>query len=181
MTLPTPIDVGYFPKTTKTSSDWLKAPVVEEICSVSECISPGPREWILKWRHNDLGFFDTEAVALLVAGDDRAMFDLYAYRVYPLELDNGVARPWRPPIGPLALDLRDYEFLGHDIASRSAGRHCECSPLSCNGAAAEYPVNRFCLIAECSVAYQAAIDISKGNYEPGPYHLFEVHRRRQGG
>lgn len=180
MKIPTPVDVGYFAKVTRDRPEWLEAPVVEEVCSVSECISAGPENWILKWLHNGLGFFDSETLALQVVTTDRDAFNLYAYRIVPLEFDEGVVRPWQPPVGSIDLDLGDYESLGCDIASRSAGCNFECSPLSCNGAAVDFPVNRHCLIPDVAAAYRAAVEISRGNYEPGPYHLLEVHRRKPG-
>jgi hypothetical protein len=97
---------------------------------LGECISAGPKDWIQKWVHNNLGFFDSETLALQVVTEDSETFDLYAYRMYPLEFDEGAVRPWQPPVGAVHLDLTAYEFLGFDVTSRSAGSNCECSPLS---------------------------------------------------
>ena len=49
-----------------------------------------------------------------------------------------------------------------------------CSPLSCNGMAEEYPVNRYCLVDDPDTALAMARDFATGNCEPGPYCVVEV-------
>jgi hypothetical protein len=51
----TAVLVGYFAKRTQRHPEWPKAPQVEEIASVSDCLSKSPPDWIDYWRHNDLG------------------------------------------------------------------------------------------------------------------------------
>jgi hypothetical protein len=179
-TLPDPVGVGYFPKRTQTRPEWLKASVVREICSVSECISSGPEGWIEKWLHNALGFYESEDLAWQVVGPDRGGFDMYAYKAYPLQFDDGAVGPWQAPV-ELQLELSEFVFLGFDLVSRSTANNFECSALSCNSGADEFPVNRFCLMDDSAAAFEACTVVSKGAYEPGPYHLLEVYRRRQGG
>lgn len=77
----------------------------------------------------------------------------------------------------LELDLSGFVFLGLDLVSRSTDSHFECSALSCNHGADDFPVNRFCLMDDSAAAYDACLTVSKGAYEPGPYHLLEVYRR----
>ncbi len=186
MDLAPPSFVGFFPKRTEERADWLENPVVEEICSVSLCISDGPEDWVERWEHNDLGFYDSEALALDATEGKESGFDLYAYRMYGLRFDAGEVQTHPSPV-KLACDLSAYEFLGHDAVSRSGAGvpnvQCffECSPLSCNSGADVFSVNRHCLITELDNAYQACIEISKGKYEPGPYYLFEVYRRKEDG
>jgi hypothetical protein len=177
MNLPPAVFVGFFPKLTQPAPEWLGNPAVREICSVSTCISAGPEGWLQHWRHNRFGFYDSEALALEVAGPDPASFDLYAYKLFPFHcLDDqlklaaivGVAGPLPP----------GYEFLGYDIVTKSTADFFECSPLSCNAGARQYDVNKFCLIAAKARAYQVLLEISRdGGYEPGPYYLFEVYRK----
>ena len=54
---------GYFPKRIVRRDPWLAAPHVDEIWSVSECMSKGPRGWIDRWRHNDFWLFDSVGLA----------------------------------------------------------------------------------------------------------------------
>ena len=180
MTLPEPVGLGYFPKRTHARPEWLKASAVQEICSVSQCISPGPDDWIQKWLHNELGFYDTTELAWKVIGRDEAGFEMFAYQAYPLQFDEGAVQPWLVPVR-VELDLSGFVFLGLDLVSRSSETHFECSALSCNHGADHFPVNRFCLMDDPIAAYDACMTVSKGGYEPGPYHLLEVYRRAPGG
>ena len=170
------VGVGYFPKRTQPQPDWLRVEHVREVCSVSECVSAGPNDWVAQWKHNALGFFDTEAAALDVVRDPVGL-EMYAYRVYPLQFDSGLSRSWAVPIH-VALDLREYVFLGFDLVSRSISDYFECSALSCDSAAKEFVVNSHCLIDDYDAAWAACLAVSRGEYEPGPYYLFEVYRRR---
>ena len=59
---------GYFARRIAVRPGNLDAPGVREVCSVSECLSPGADNWIASWRHNGLGWFNTIADALSVGG-----------------------------------------------------------------------------------------------------------------
>ena len=179
MTLPEPVGAGFFPKRTQRRPEWLHATIVEEVCSVSECISAGPKDWIENWLHNALGFYDSESLAWQVVGPDRAGFHMYGLRIYPLQFDHGAMRPWVSPV-QLDLDLAEFDLLGLDVVSRSVADNFECSAMSCNNGADEFPVNRFCLIDDPATAYEACAAVSEGEYEPGPYYLLQVYRRRHG-
>lgn len=179
MTLPEPVFIGFFPKLTEPSVEGLGVDSVKEICSVSNCISSGPHNWINQWKHNELGFYNSEEIACEVIGEDPNNFDIYAYKLFPLRcFDDEVelisiesAKGSLPP---------DYQFLGYDIVTKSVADFFECSPLSCNSGASQYPVNEFCLIADREAAYRVLCEISEdGAYEPGPYYLFEVYRKRR--
>ncbi len=175
---PPPVLVGFFPKITEQKLDWLKNRIVQEICSVSACISKGPDHWIEQWKHNELGFYDSEALARSIISKNSQSFDLYAYRMYPVKFELGQVAPFEIPLHMKA-ELFSYEFLGYDPVCRSAGSHFECSPLSCNHGADDFAVNRYCLIPQLEDAYKTCIKISQGRYEPGPYYLLEVHRKRK--
>lgn len=38
--------IGFFPKKSSRDVGWLKNPTAKEICSVSECISKSPPDWL---------------------------------------------------------------------------------------------------------------------------------------
>jgi len=181
MALPAPIFVGFFVKATQTNPEWLKVPSVQEICSVSECISPAPSNWIQRWQHNALGFYDSEPIALSIIEGNPQRYDLYAYELFPVRCQDGSAETF-------AIDLAigsippDYAFLGYDIVTRSSSDFFECSPLSCNYAAQDNPVNVYCLLDDEDQAYQAMLEMSKpgSRVEPGPYYLFKVYRKTRG-
>jgi hypothetical protein len=181
MSLSAAVFIGFFPKTTAPAPAWLGAPSVREICSVSECISAGPANWINHWKHNAFGFYHTEALAAEVIGPSSGQFDLYAYRLFPL-------RCLGQQIETISIDSpvnavpEDFSFLGHDIVTKSGPDFFECSPLSCNKGAIKYEVNQFCLIGGQDEALKILQEISRdGSYEPGPYYLFEVYRKRNAG
>jgi len=177
MRLPIAKFVGFFPKVSCPRPEWLKGEEIKEICSVSDCIATGPQGWIDEWKHNELGFFDTEEFAMEVAKKDCKTYRLYAYKLYPLRFRDGVAQEFSVPLD-LKADLSRYDFLGFDVVSKSESDFFECSPLSCNGACELYQVNQYCLISRYEEAYKACLEIERGNWEPGPYYLFEVYRRR---
>ncbi len=166
--------VGYFPKITIDKPDWLKSNVVEKICSVSDCFSSGPDEWIQEWKHNDLGFFDSEEIALSIITTDHEKFDMYAFKIYPIEFDNGKEYDFEVPFSVKG-DLKEYTFLGYDAVNRSTGSNFECSALSCNHGAQHFSVNKFCLFDDLEYAYSSTADISKGGY--GPWYIVEVYRK----
>jgi hypothetical protein len=78
------IDVGYFPKLVSARPDWLPAPQTREICSVSNCVSAGPDDWVYHWRHNWLGWFNRIGDAWeLIPAEPRGQYRVFAYRMYP--------------------------------------------------------------------------------------------------
>jgi hypothetical protein len=176
-----PILIGYFPKHILPRPDWLKAPHVLDICSVSECMSPGPKDWISLWRHNDMFLYDSEESARSVARDrsENGPFEILAYRIVPTLFNNGHPEPFAlPALGVQELS-GDFQLLGFDIVSRSMGACFECSPLSCNGIAESEAVNAHCLVDDAETAVRLALAFSSQVIpcEPGPYCIMEVWRR----
>lgn len=179
-----PTLIGYFPKQVVATPDWLEAAGVKEVCSVSECISPGPDGWINHWAHNDTWAFDDEAAAWAVVpdGSSNAAFRMCAYRLFPVQFAGGEQRPFA--ISSLAVRplSDDYRRLGYDVVSRSCGTTFECSPLSCNHAANRVKVNAHCLVDDRDEAFRLAALFSRPQegYEPGPYFIVEVWRQEEG-
>ena len=173
--------IGYFPKRTIKRPDWLACFNVEEICSVSDCISKAPVGWIDQWRHNECWAFDTQELAWsVVAADARSEFELYAYKMFPVRFDRGQKVAIDFPtldVEPLA---SSFERLSYDAVSRSCDSTFECSPLSCNGMAKEFAVNRYCLIDTETEGFRIAREFSVSVPEPGPYYLLEVWREKTG-
>ena len=172
------VDAGYFPKRVMPRPDWLQAPIVREVCSISECVSPGPPDWIGHWRHNALGWYDTlEGARAVVPAEEAAQYRLFAYRLLP-EVFTATARgPWRwPDAARVQSIVSDFQPIGFDVASRSSGDvlSFECSPLSCNGLAKELSVNACCLFAGFDEAVEGAIRFAREQPEPGDYFVVEV-------
>jgi len=176
-----PLFVGYFPKRTNDADKTLSPFGVVDVASVSNYISSAPDDWVEHWKHNDEGFYDTEELAtFILPPSEAALYDLYAYRLFPLQysetIENFEVRATAPGDVP-----GDYEFLGYDIVSRSIATFYECSPLSCNAGASVFPVNEHCLLTRFDDAWRVFLAIGKNDdgYEPGPYYLFAVYRRRR--
>lgn len=176
----TPTLIGYFPKQTSKETAWLQSPGVKEICSVSECMSKGPKNWINHWRHNGMWVYDTEEIAWdVVPPEIRKDFDLFAYRMIPARFVKGEQEIFEIPhltVQPLSAS---FEALGFDAVSRSLGNDFECSPLSCNQRAKDHVVNKYCLVNNLSGAISLGREFSMGGAgaEPGPYYVVEVLRR----
>lgn len=182
---PTPVLIGYFPKKTARPDDWFGETCVEEICSVSNCISRGPDNWIELWKHNTTWWlFDTGEVAWEVVKEDCHLYDMYAYRLLPVVFD-GTHASVIVVNSEATGDLSDYEFLGYDPVSKEEGvAGFGHSPLSCNAGFKSYQVNRFCLLDDLDTAWRITGEIAcdskeKHTWEPGPYCLCEVHRKRK--
>src|SRR5438552_1623291 len=118
-----PTLIGYFPKQVATRPDWLNTGRVKAVCSVSQCVSPGPEGWIDRWAHNPMWAFDDEQTAwgVVPGGPQNPGYQMFAYRLFPVQFDGGKQRPFVIP--PLAVrPLPDgYRRLGYDVVSRSCG------------------------------------------------------------
>jgi hypothetical protein len=188
MTRPSPILIGYFPKKTAKPDAWFGETIVEEIGSVSCCISEAPENWIEHWKHNTpWGLFDTEALAWSVLSEERSAYDMYAYRIFPVIFDGA-------KISPIVIEsaavenLSEYDFLGYDSVSQEGETILgfSHSPFSCNHGFDRYPVNRFCLLDDLEAAWRITGEIAqesskKHTWEPGPYYLCEVYRKHREG
>jgi hypothetical protein len=165
---------GYFPKTIAKRDDWLEAPDVTEIWSVSECMSKGPADWITKWIHNDFWLFDTVALAeSVIPPGERGSTRILAYRVWNRMFDAGEELEAPLPASDLHEPEAHFARIGFDAVGRSHNSF-DCSPLSCNGGAATMATNEACLFPTLEEALAGAKEFSKGNWEPGPYWIVEV-------
>jgi hypothetical protein len=175
------VSAGYFPKRTLRRPDWLKVPSVEEICSVSTCVSAGPEDWIGSWKHNELGWYDSPELAWAVVPAVAEGFEVFAYSVAPVVFVAGEQKSLALP--PLAVARRPaaYEIIGFDAVGKSVSDFFECSPLSCNHMASEIAVNRYCLIDDMSDAMAAACRFSLEQPEPGDYYVVQVWRAIEDG
>jgi len=176
-----PILIGYFPKLTMKAPEGLKAHGVEEVCSVSTCVSHGPGDWINEWRHNEMWVYDTEEIAWsVVPSEEMEQFDLYAYGVYPVRFAHGEQEHYAIAVNKVRPLSRWFTAIGYDVVSRTNDTTFECSPLSCNGLATEVRTNRFCLLDTEDRAFEIARRFSKSEPEPGPYHVVQVWRQTLG-
>lgn len=176
------IDAGFFPKRVEPKPEYLHAPGVREICSVSNCISAGPEDWIHLWRHNDFGWFNliADAVQVVPTGHE-SEYRLFAYRLYPriFTKDGPVPLPVPEDVNTEPIGAA-FSTLGYDSASKSMESvlGLECSPLSCNSMAEEISANEYCLFATLEEAIAAAARFAAEQPEPGDYYVIEVLERK---
>src|SRR5688572_12489142 len=175
------VDGGYFPKRIEARPDFVKAPTVREICSVSDCISSGPKNWIDLWLHNEFGWFNTilDARRITPVGQE-SVYRLFAYRIHREIFRDGVRVPLRIPadVNPQPIPA-SFRRLGFDCVNRSTYTVLgfECSPLSCNSMADEILTNEFCLFPTFEAGLSGAERFSREQPEPGDYFLIEVLER----
>ena len=161
-----PLLIGYFAKARTPAPIDLQVPaIVTEIASISGCIAQQPEEWIDQWKHNDWFVFDSPETALSIASEATEV-RLYAYSVVPILFTPGAEEPLEVTgASPKPLSDR-FELLGYDVVSRSVTPMFECSPLSCNGMAAETAVNQFCLIPSLDERLPSRADVPRSNRSP---------------
>jgi hypothetical protein len=187
--------IGYFPKRVRNLNAGLERAgadsaaaaslPMEEIASVSDCVSPGPDGWRDANRHNFYEFFDTPALAWsLVPPQSQGEFQLFAYRLYPVQFVEGQQQEWQLwPELTVAPMPESFVRLGWDAATGGDGLALGCSPLSCNGKAGTVglpPVNRYCLASSERDGFELARLFSIEQPEPGPYCVVEVWRLAPG-
>lgn len=171
---------GYFPKLITPAQPVLNIAGVQDIGSISQCLAHAPPGWINHWQHNALGFFDTVDQALSVIPEgEAARYELYGYRFSRQMFDKGHAAPWSIPELPCEQPGRDFISIGFDAVSKTADADLfEHSPLSCNRAAEKLAKNEHCLFATLEEAVAGAMTFSTGEFEPGPYYVAQVLRRK---
>ncbi len=172
----TPTLIGYFPKKRLPTPEWLSGTAAEEVCSISECLAPGPPGWIEHWIHNDWGYFNSVADALSVMPGDNSEYQILALALLPRRFENGNSSAMEVRVPQVEALPDSFVPLGFDVASKSVSFSFECSPLSCNLMAEEIQVNRYCLLDEMEQALQAASRFSLEQPEPGDYYVIQVHR-----
>ncbi len=192
-----PMFLGYGLKHVLLRPDWLDCPEVEQVSSVSSCVSAEPYtdERFKRWAFNASGWYDTPELAQLDV-EPGVPCRMFAYALFPFEFEGDEVR--KVAVGMLlSTDTRQlpvgpepgFDFLGYDVVSGRCGggqnaqsadlapvmAGFDCSPLSCNSMAREHPVNRNCLLDRWEDAVVAAIRFAKEEPEPGPYYIFAVY------
>lgn len=175
------IPVGYMAKKISSRPDWLQAPRVIDIYSVSGCISMNFADFVPYWKHNGYWFFDNPEIIQGLAREHSMDLDgtqLFYYEAHELEYDEE-EHEWlefEPEDFVTDVIVPDAKVLeGYDLVSFSVGTNAECSPLSCNHLAREVKVNPHCLFNTFEVAQQVLESEEFKGVEPGPYRIFAVY------
>jgi hypothetical protein len=182
--------IGYLAKRTAKRQSYLPD-AVEEVCSVSCCISKAPSAGQQPTR---MGFCSSETLALrmICAEPHRGAYDVYAYFMLPVAFeDDGEMRDLNQTERDVLAEAENgvgqmpqgYVCLGWDFATNSLGWETwplfGCSPLTCNGLAQYIATNRYGLIDDIDRAFAVAGEIVQTPCEPGPYYLVQVWRKER--
>ena len=176
------IAAGYMAKRILSRPEWIKAPRVADVYSVSYCISEAFCDYIQHWKHNGYWFFDSPVLIREIAtakSIDLLAHRLFYYEVYGLQFDEE-RRVWQPfepdPAFTTNVELPAYkQLLGFDVVSFDAQTAPECSPLSCNNLAESIGVNEHCLLPSLDSARKLLEGGAFDNSEPGPFRVFAVY------
>lgn len=175
------IPVGYMYKKVSNKPDWLETDKVEDIYSVSGCVSIDFDDWINYWKHNGYWFFDDPSIIENIATENAISLEgmeLFFYRVYEKQWDEE-SEEWFAfePEKSFETNVHDPEnekIVGYDVVSYYCQTSAECSPLSCNHLAQEMKVNKHCLLSTFEEAKELVESGRLKDCEPGPYRIFEV-------
>ena len=171
---------GYMAKHVSKKPDWLPAPHVTDIYSISNCQSEDFADYIPFWKHNGYWLFDSPEIIQSVAAEHSIPLDgtsLFYYEVYEMEFDG---ERWEPfssePSFPTNVIVPAKKCLeGFDVANFTGRSSPECSGLSCGSLARDLPTNTDCLFASFD---EAKTNVDNGAFnesEPGPYRIFAVY------
>ncbi len=177
------IPAGYLYKQVSPRPDWLGKPgLPKRISSMCPHISRDFADYIDLWRHNGFWLFDRPEIIEDIAtglGISLKGLTCFYYEEYEQQYDTAGDRwlPVRPEEGiPTAVERPRLATLqGYDVVTFSMGNAPECSPLSCNGIAAEVPVNDSCLFDTFDEAKRALECGLFRNAEPGPCRIVAVY------
>jgi hypothetical protein len=176
------IPVGYMFKKVVHRPDWLTASNVDDIYSLSGCVSENFTDYIKYWKHNGYWLFNSPAMMEKIASEINLDLDgmtLFYYEVFEEQFDRG-SRQWSTfepePTLPSNVEIPKLAQLeGYDVTTFTVGTSPECSPLSCNGLATKITVNSHCLFETFEHAKQTLEAGGFDDVEPGPFRIFAIY------
>jgi hypothetical protein len=171
---------GYLAKRVCMRPDWLRAPQVTDIYSVSGCVSEVFDDYVDYWKHNGFWLFDSPEIIHNLAQENSINLAgpmLFYYEVYEKEFDGETWHPYEPDssFNTSVVVPVDKHLEGFDVVTFWSRNVPECSPLSCNHLAQELSTNSHCLFSSFE---DAEINLTNGTFnksEPGPYRIFSVY------
>jgi hypothetical protein len=175
------ISVGYLAKRVAQRPDWLNVPAVNDIYSVSNCISGDFMDYIKFWRYNGYWLFDSPQIIQELSQENNISLEeltFFYYEVYEQEFDEKLKQwlSFEPEAFPTnVLPPIQKEFQGYDVVTFSARANSECSPLSCNHLASEIKTNSHCLMDTITEVKENLESGKFDNSEPGPFRIFAVY------
>jgi hypothetical protein len=174
------LPVGYLAKRVAPKPDFLKAPQVVDIYSVSSCVNDDFADYLQYWKHNGYWLFDSPQIIRDLAEEHAISLDgtaLFYYEAFELEFHDRSWRGFTPDPSSETRVIRPARrrLEGYDVVSLFGRNAPECSPLSCNSVADDIATNSHCLFKSFEEAETA---LNRGVFEdaePGPYRIFAVY------
>ena len=159
--------------------DWLQAPNVVDVYSVSDCVNDNFPAFTPDWTHNGYWMFDSPAdieAAALANKVDIQGAQLFFYEAHESELDG---EDWLSVLPDLSFNTHvltpsTKHLTGFDVVTFCDGPNSH-SPLSCNGVAAKVKTNQHCLFDTLDEAIAALTEGAFDKSEPGPYRIYAVY------
>jgi len=176
------IPAGYMAKHVVARPDWIKSERVNDVYSVSNCVSHDFADYINYWKHNGYWLFNSPEVIQEVAAEhslDLTGAILFFYEVYEFEYDED-EKSWMSfsPEPSFETQVRQpgaKTLDGYDVVTFNVRTSPECSPLSCNSLASEIETNGHCLLPSFARAKELLEEGKFASSEPGPYRIFAVY------
>ena len=176
------IPAGYMAKHVVARPDWFKANHVNDIYSVSNCVSYDFADYINFWKHNGYWLFNSPETIQEVAEEHSIVLKdtkLFFYEVYEHEYDEE-EKSWKPFSPESSFETQVSQPIGktlegYDVVTFSVHTSPECSPLSCNSLSVEIETNEHCLLPSFERAKELLEEGKFVTSEPGPYRIFAVY------
>lgn len=175
------IPAGYMYKNVMRQPDWLKNDVVEDIYSMSRCVSKNFADFSDHWLHNGYWLFDFPEIMEDIAEADGISLkeaSLFFYEFYEYQHDerDGSWATFEPFGYAPEVTLPKTKILeGYDVVSFSMQNIPEHSFLSCNLMARTINVNKHCLLDSFEEAKSHIESDIFVDCEPGPCTIVAVY------
>ncbi len=176
------IPAGYMAKRVAIRPSWIQAPEVDDVFSLSNCVSRNFADYINYWKHNGYWLFDSIQVIQQLAAEHSISLEgctFFYYEVFDWEYDdrNNTWQSFSPEssFGLSVVPPSSRRLEGYDVATFYVHTSPECSPLSCNNLAATIVTNRHCLLDTFEDAKRLVEDGAFDDSEPGPFRIFAVY------
>ena len=176
------IPLGYMLKKVAAAPEWMQAPQVEQVCSLSNHVSEDFAHYVDLWKHNGWWLFDSPASVEEAAAEKSiglTGLTLFYYEAFEDEYDED-GKTWSaisPEAGFVtAVMIPEVKALmGYDVVTYTVNAAPECSPLSCNALAKDIATNRFCLLDDFEQARNLLESGAFDGSEPGPFRIVAVY------
>ena len=176
------IPAGYMAKRVSPRPEWLPSERIQDIYSVSSCVSDDFADYVNYWQHNGYWFFDSPEIIRQVCREHEidlqgTQFFYYEVHNWEFDADHQQWQSFQPESSFVTQVVTPSQKVleGYDVVTFCVKTVAECSPLSCNALATEVATNQHCLLPSLEAAQHLLESGKFNNTEPGPYRIFAVY------